>query len=101
MSATTTQGHDEIGRSECWCCGVVDSPDRMVHLGNHPEVTLCVRCGRWAAQQARAIEDRGRTGAAVSLRDGLRRARRFVIDQGWQHSRVFGGPIRWIGKRLP
>jgi len=101
MGTSAAQGYDEIEGAECWCCGMVQPPDRMVHLGNHPEVMLCVRCGRWAANQAWAIEDRDRSGPAVSLRDALRNARRYVVDQGWHHSPVFGGPIRWLGKRLP
>ena len=36
---------------QCWCCGRVDDPSLMVHLGNHPEVALCRGCARWAADQ--------------------------------------------------
>lgn len=88
-------------RSECWCCGAIDDPTTMVHLGNHPEVALCQRCARWAAKQAWAIEDRAKTGALVIARDRLRALRRGVVERGWQHHRVFGLPIRWIGKHLP
>jgi hypothetical protein len=91
----------ELNRSECWCCGAVDDPARMVHLGNHPEVVLCVGCARWASKQAWEIEDRAKSGPLVSGRDRLRAARRSVIEHGWHNSRWFGGPIRWLGKRLP
>ncbi|HEY2296438.1 MAG TPA: hypothetical protein VGH43_01820 [Jatrophihabitans sp.] len=90
-----------VESSECWCCGAVGDPDRMVHLGNHPEVALCIGCARWAAQQAWGLEDRSKSGPLVAARDGLRAARRTVIEHGWQHNRVIGGPLRWIGKRLP
>jgi hypothetical protein len=73
----------------------------MIHLGNHPEVALCPRCGRWAAKQAGAIDDRGRTGPVVLARDRLRAMRRSVVHRGWQHNRILGGPLRWIGQRLP
>lgn len=73
----------------------------MVHLGNHPEVALCTRCARWTAKQAWEIEDQVKTGPLVLARNGLRAARRAVVKRGWQHSRLFGGPVRWLGKRLP
>ena len=88
-------------RSRCWCCGTVDDSARMVHLGNHPEVALCLRCARWASRQAEEIEDQGKTGVLVLARDRLRAARRSVIQRGWHRSRWLGGPIRWLGERLP
>jgi hypothetical protein len=93
--------HAQAGSSQCWCCGVVTDSAGMVHLGNHPEVTLCLPCARWAAKQAWEIEDRGRTGPLAQGRDRLRAARRRVMHRGWQHNRVFGRPLRWLGKRLP
>lgn len=101
MSMTTAVEDHELSRSECWCCGTVDDPTRLIHLGNHPEVALCVRCGRWAAKRAWEIEDRARTGPLVRARDRLRAMRREVVRRGWQHNRLVGGPLRWLGKRLP
>lgn len=99
---TRTAVEDREGNpSECWCCGMVDDPKRMIHLGNHPEVALCVRCGRWAAKQAWEIDDRDRTGPLVMVRDRLRAVRREVVRRGWHHSRILGAPIRWLGNRLP
>lgn len=91
----------ELEPSACWCCGAIDAPERMVHLGNHPEVALCLGCARWAAKEAWEIEDQGRTGLVVWARDGFRTIRRGVVDRGWHRHRVFGGSLRWIGKRLP
>jgi hypothetical protein len=34
-------------------------------------------------------------------RDRFRALRRDVMRRGWHQSRLVGGPIRWIGKRLP
>ena len=101
VTSRTAVQSEEPGPSECWCCGAVDDPVRMIHLGNHPEVALCVRCGHWAVKQAWAIEDRAKTGPLVMARDRFRALRRKVIDRGWQHNRIIGGPLRWLGKRLP
>lgn len=73
----------------------------MVKLGNHPEVSLCLRCARWAAKQAAQIEDLNRTGVLVRLRTQLRRARHKVITRGWHRNRHLGGALRWLGRRLP
>ena len=73
----------------------------MVHLGNHPEVALCLRCARWAAQQAKQLEDLARTGPLVRVRDRLRLARQKVIQRGWHDHRLIGRPLRWLGKHLP
>ena len=101
MATSVPSTDHDPAESECWCCGVVDDPRRMIHLGNHPEVSLCIRCGHWAAQQAWEIEDRDKSGPLVTARDSFRGVRRRVIAHGWQHSRVFGGLLRWVGKRLP
>jgi hypothetical protein len=101
MAARTAVEDPDSARSECWCCGSIDDPTRMIHLGNHPEVMLCVRCGHWAAKQAWEIDDRGKTGPFVLARDRFRALRRSVIEHGWQDNRALGRPLRWIGKRLP
>jgi hypothetical protein len=86
---------------QCWCCGSLDDPDRMVHLGNHPEVTLCRPCARWAAQEAWELDDRDRSGPLVEARDRFRRLRRRVRDRGWHRHPWFGRPLRWLGRHLP
>ena len=73
----------------------------MVRLGNHPEVALCTGCARWAAREAREIEDRARSGFGVLVRKQLDAARHGVINRGWQHNRFLGGALRWLGKHLP
>jgi hypothetical protein len=89
------------GPSQCWCCGSTEDPTRLVHLGNHPEVTLCTACARWASKEAAEIEDMTRTGFAVKVRDGLRHARRKVVEKGWHESRLIGRPVRWLGRYFP
>lgn len=99
---TRTAIEDEfVGRSECWCFGTLDDPEKLVHLGNHPEVTLCLRCARWASKQADGIEDRSRTGLAVMLRDRARFARRVVIQRGWHRIPIIGTALRRLGRHTP
>lgn len=48
---TAIDQHD--GRSaQCWCCGSIGVPDRMVHLKDHPEVHLCLQCVDFVHQRA-------------------------------------------------
>lgn len=96
-----TQHHADPPPGQCWCCGSIANPDRMVHLGDHPEVAMCLPCARWAVNQAWEIEDRDRSGILVSARDRSRRLRRGVIDRGWHRHPVFGRSLRWLGKHLP
>jgi hypothetical protein len=85
----------------CWCCGQSHPNDRMVHLGNHPEVGLCLRCAHFVHKQAWEIEDRDRTGPLPRSRDAFRQVRRQVVERGWHQNPVVGGPLRWLGKHLP
>ncbi|MGH8960231.1 MAG: hypothetical protein ACRDWT_03355 [Jatrophihabitantaceae bacterium] len=101
MSADVVSGEVPHARTECWCCGAIDDPARLVHLGNHPEVAVCTRCARSIAKWAWEIEDRSRTGLAVRARDRFRSVRRAVIARGWHRSRFVGGPLRWLGRHLP
>ena len=101
MSAPTAAEAAPLDPSQCWCCDATDDPARMVHLGNHPEVALCLGCARWAAKEAGEIEDRGRTGAGVRARDLFRAARHGVVRRGWHRSRLFGAPLHWIGRWFP
>ena len=101
MAIHTAVEDEQVEPTRCWCCGAVEDPTQMVHLGNHPEVALCLRCARWASKQAWEIEDKGKTGTLVRARKQFRALRRSVVQHGWHNSRWFGGPIRWIGKRLP
>ena len=91
----------DAGRSECWCCGTADAPSRMVHLGNHPEVTLCLRCAHFVHQRAWEIEDRGKRSPSALFRGGIRSMRAGVMRRGWHQNRFIGGRLRWLGKRLP
>jgi hypothetical protein len=97
---TAVDVHDD-GQVQCWCCDLRDPPDQMVHLGSHPEVTLCLRCAHFVHQQAWQIEDEGERGPAAFARDQFRNLRAVVIRRGWHHNKVIGGKLRWLGKYLP
>lgn len=86
---------------QCWCCDTTDAPDRMVQLGNHPEVHLCVECAHYVHQQAWQIEDEGKRGPAALVRDRLRNLRAEVIRREWHQNTLIGGRLRWLGKYLP
>ncbi len=97
---TAVDLHDD-GSVQCWCCGSLDPPDRMVHLGQHPEVHLCLRCAHFVHQQAWEIEDEGKRGPAAFTRDRFRDLRAEVMRRGWHQNRFIGGKLRWLGKYLP
>ena len=53
MSAEAEAAAGETGESGCWCCGRITSQEALVHLGNHPEVGICVSCVRFLGRRAR------------------------------------------------
>jgi hypothetical protein len=93
--------HDDGSRVHCWCCSSVDTPDRMVHLGDHPEVHLCPGCAHFVHQQAWEIDDAGKRGPAALVRDRFRNLRAAVIRRGWHHNRFIGRTLRSLDKYLP
>lgn len=101
MTAHTELQDPSAGKSECWCCGVVELAERLVHLGNHPEVTVCTRCAHSLHTWAWELEDQAKTGPAVRARNAFRRLRAHGMEHGWHHNRVIGTPLRWLGKHLP
>jgi hypothetical protein len=101
VTAQTAVPEEPRGRPECWCCGRIEEPARLVHLGNYPEVTVCIRCAHSISKWAAEIEDQSRTGIAVRVRDELRRLRKTVVARGWHHNRLIGRPLRWLGRRMP
>lgn len=97
---TAVDLHDD-GNVQCWCCDTRDARERMVQLGNHPEVHLCLRCAHFVHQQAWEIEDEGTRGLGPLARDHFRNLRAEVLRRGWHHNRFIGGRLRWLGKYLP
>jgi len=99
-SITAVDPHEQ-GEVDCWCCDTSDAPERMVQLGNHPEVHLCLQCAHYVHQQAWQIEDEGTRGPAAFVRDRFRNLRALVIRKGWHNNRFLGGRLRWLGKYVP
>jgi hypothetical protein len=97
---TAVDVHD-AGQVQCWCCGVRDAADRMVHLGIHPEVHLCLGCAHFVHQQAWQIEDEGKGGPGAFGRDKFRNLRAEVMRRGWHQNKLIGDKLRWLGKYLP
>lgn len=97
----TAVGSRHDGTVECWCCDTVDGPDRMVHLGNHPEVHLCLSCAHFVHQQAWEIEDEGKHGPAAFAHNTFRHLRAEVVRHGWHRNKFIGSKLRWLGKYLP
>jgi hypothetical protein len=89
------------GPSQCWCCGTIEDPAKLVHLGNHPEVTVCTRCAHWLSKWAWEIEDQDRTGPAVRARNRFRHLRTTVVRRGWHHNKLVGRWLRWVGRFTP
>ena len=85
----------------CWCCGRHRPSEGLVHLGNHPEVGVCLDCAHFLHQRARAREDELRPTPAGRARDGLRTVREWVIARRWHEKPLIGPVLRWLGSRLP
>jgi len=72
MSAKTQTAAGGTGESGCWCCGRSTSYDALVHLGNHPEVGICINCVHFLGRRARdyqATVMRQRLRASLTYRD--------------------------------
>jgi hypothetical protein len=96
MTAKTQAAVGEIGESGCWCCGRITDQDALVHLGNHPEVGICINCVRFLGRrdyQATVMRQRLR-GAAESIRGE-------VMARGWHERPVIGPALRWVNQHLP
>lgn len=97
----TAVNSGESDLAECWCCGTRQPKTAVVHLGNHAEVVVCLRCAHFLHQQARQREDALRPSPAGRARDELRKVRRMVMRQGWHQLPFIGRPLRWLGKHVP
>jgi hypothetical protein len=89
------------GEAECWCCGQPYDGERLVRLGSHPEVAVCLRCAHLLDQQARGRADALRPSIAGRVRGSLRSGRRLVVQRRWHQRPLIGRPLRWLGRHLP
>jgi len=79
MTADTPAAAGETDTSRCWCCGRVTAEDALVHLGNHPEVGICVNCAHFLGRKARDLQA---SAMRQRLRGAAESARREVMARG-------------------
>lgn len=72
-----------------------------MHLGNHPEVAVCIRCAHWLSKAAWELADRDKSSPAARARDGMRALRRTVVAHGWHERGPVGRVLRWLGRFVP
>jgi hypothetical protein len=101
MTSRVAVDDEERNPSQCWCCGAIEDPAKLVRLGNHPEVAVCIRCAHSLSKWAWEIEDRGRSGLAPPARDGIRRLRKTVVAHGWHENKVVACGLRWLRRFTP
>jgi hypothetical protein len=76
-----TQGQSPAD-PQCWCCGSKYPEPDLVHLGQHPEVAICLRCAHWLRRRATARHDEQHHTLAGQLRGVLQAARDQIINRG-------------------
>lgn len=98
MSAEGQAAVGHTDESTCWCCGRGSLEDALVHLGNHPEVGICVNCVHFLQRRAR---DYQATVMRQRLRGAAESVRREVMARGWHRRRGIGPALRWLNRHLP
>ncbi|CRK57740.1 hypothetical protein [Alloactinosynnema sp. L-07] len=98
---TVQREDDTTSAPKCWCCGKDHPEARLVRLGAHPEVAVCLDCARWLHRRARHREDEHRSGLGPRLRAGIDAVRAGVIRRGWHERGVLGALLRRIDRHLP
>lgn len=99
MSTGLDTGDDQPHTDGCWCCGQPYPPDRLVHLGTHPEVTVCADCTRFLHRRASLL---GAHATPVALiRHATQTVRDQVLSRQIHERRVIGPFLRWLDRFLP
>jgi hypothetical protein len=98
MKANVQVADGATARDACWCCGKVTAGDAMVHLGDHPEVGICVNCVPFLARRARDLQA---TQARRRLRAIAGSVRGAVMSRGWHERPVIGPLLLWLNRRSP
>lgn len=99
MTAATERA--TVPSSECWCCGSTYPEAELVHLGNHPEVAVCVGCSQWLRRRAVRRHDNRRWSPGARARSAVDGVRAAVIQRGWHERGVLGKLLRRIDRFLP
>jgi hypothetical protein len=98
MTAAQQQG--STAPTECWCCGKAFGEDKLVRLGQHPEVGLCRQCATWVKRHAVARRHAQQPYLASQLLRGIDAVRNKVIDRGWHDHHWLGPLLRRIDRHL-
>jgi hypothetical protein len=70
----------------------------LVHLGNHPEVGICISCVHFLRRRAR---DKQATVMRQTLRGAAESVRGQVMARGWHQRPVIGPALQWLNRHLP
>ena len=95
-AAETAREKDNVA---CWCCGDRYPQDRVVHLGSHPEVAVCVGCAAYLNRRAK--EQQPSTAATRRGRAAANAVRGAVIERGWHEKPGVGKALRWLNRHSP
>lgn len=98
---TAAAEHETMSPTKCWCCGSTYPEDDLVHLGEHPEVAVCLGCSQWLRRRAVRRRGAGRRSPAVRIRGVIDGVRGAVIERGWHERGVLGRLLRRIDRYLP
>ena len=98
MSTEAQLAKDQADEIRCWCCGRTRPEDDLVHLGNHPEVGICLNCVHFLGRRAR---DRQATMLRQRLRGAAESVRGQVMAHGWHERPVIGPALLWLNRHLP
>jgi hypothetical protein len=98
MSTEIRTAVGQTGESSCWCCGQIRPEEALVHLGNHPEVGICINCVHFLRRRARdhqaTVMRQRLCGAADSIRGEVK-------ARGWHQRPLIGPALQWLDRHLP
>ena len=100
MSAMPAAETNPAKPEECWCCGNTCGESLLLHLGSHPEVTVCLLAGTTWLVGRRS----GETSSVLfaGARDVMRAGRASSwITAGGELPVVGRVLLRWLDRYLP
>lgn len=99
MTTAAEEAAHGTGAVSCWCCGNEYEADRVVRLGAHPEVAVCIICAH--DLRRRAKEHVPATATTRRVRGLMRSVRGAVIRRKLGEKPVIGKALRWLDRHLP
>jgi hypothetical protein len=76
----------------------VPADGSLVHLGNHPEVGICVNCVSFLVRKARGLQGSRVQRRLHAIAESVRGE---VMNRGWHDRTVIGPVLLWLNRRLP